>query len=94
LRYAYGTLLFAPTYRPPQSGWVLEQVLYGQLIRLSSLRESGYARLLAIDGEFLSCSVDAGSVLACYGDLELDSVGVSTKIILVEWPSMGDLYVR
>ena len=47
LRYAvYGTLLFAPTYRPPQSRWVLEQVLYGQLTRLSSLRESGYARLL------------------------------------------------
>ena len=46
LRYAvYGTLLFAPTYRPPQSRWVLEQVLYGQLTRLSSLRESGYARL-------------------------------------------------
>ena len=46
LRYAiYVTLLFAPTYRPPQSGWVLEQVLYGQLTRLSSLRESGYARL-------------------------------------------------
>jgi len=27
--------------------------------------------------------------LRCHGDLELDSVGVSTKIILVEWPWLG-----
>ena len=47
---------------------------------------------LAIDGEFLSCSVDAGFVLALplhHGDLELDSVGVSTKsylkIMLLFW---------
>jgi len=37
---------------------------------------------LAIVGEFLSWSVDAGFVLALplhHGDLELDSVGVSAK---------------
>jgi len=32
--------------------------------------------------------------LHCHGDLELDSVGVSTKIILVEWPWLGGLYAR
>jgi len=43
------------------------------------------ANTLAIDKEFLSCSVDAGFVLALplhHGDLELDSVGVSTKSYL------------
>ena len=38
--------------------------------------------MLAIVGKFLSWSVDAGFVLALplhHGDLELDSVGVSTK---------------
>jgi len=38
--------------------------------------------MLAIVSEFLSWSVDAGFVLALplhHGDLELDSVGVSTK---------------
>ena len=46
-----------------------------------------------INGEFRSCSVDTGFVLALpRGDLELDSVGVSTKIILVEWPWLGGLY--
>ena len=36
-----------------------------------------------------SWSVDAGFILALplhYGDLELDSVGVLTKAILVAWP--------
>ena len=34
------------TYRPPQLGWVSEQVLYGQWTRLSLFRrESGHARL-------------------------------------------------
>jgi len=48
---------------------------------------------LAIVGEFLSCPVDAGFVLALplhRGDL--DSVGVSTKghvAILVAWPWLG-----
>jgi len=32
--------------------------------------------------------------LRCHGDLELDSVGVSTKIILVEWQWLGGLYAR
>ena len=32
--------------------------------------------------------------LSCHGDLELDSLGVSTKIILVEWPWLGGLYAR
>jgi len=44
---------------------------------------------VAIVGEFLSCSVDAGFVLALplyHGDLELDSVGVA---ILVAWPWLG-----
>ena len=49
------------------------------------------ADMLVIVGEFLSCSVDAGFVLALplhHGDLELHSVGVSTKdhvAILVAW---------
>ena len=39
-------LWFAHTYRPPQLGWVSEQVLYGQWTRLSLFRrESGHARL-------------------------------------------------
>ena len=41
--------------------------------------------MLAIDGEFLSCSVDAGFVLALplhHRDLELDSIGVLTKSYL------------
>ena len=49
-------------------------------------------KMLAIDGKFLSYSVDAGFVLALplhHGDLELDSVGVSTKsylkIMLLFW---------
>ena len=36
----------------------------------------------AINGEFLSCSVDTGFILALplpHRDLEFDSVGVSTK---------------
>ena len=40
------------------------------------------ADTFAIVGEFLSWSVDAGFILALplhHGDLELDSVGVSTK---------------
>jgi len=40
---------------------------------------------LAIDGKFLSCSVNAGFILALplhHGDLELDSVGVSMKSYL------------
>jgi len=44
---------------------------------------------LAIVGEFLSCSVDAGFVLVLplhHRDLELDSVGVA---ILVAWPWLG-----
>jgi len=32
------------------------------------------------------------SLLRCHGDLKLDSVGVSTKIVLVEWPWLGGLY--
>ena len=34
------------------------------------------------------------SFLHCHRDLELDSVGVSTKIISVEWPWLGGLYAR
>jgi len=51
------------------------------------------ADTLVIVGEFLSCSVDAGFVLALplyHGDL--DSVGVSTNdhvAILVAWPWLG-----
>jgi len=49
--------------------------------------------MLAIVGEFLSWSVDAGFVLALplhQGDLELDSVGASTKDhVLVAWPWLG-----
>ena len=44
-----------------------------------------FANMLVIVGEFLSCSMDAGFVLALplhHGDLELDSVGVA---ILVAW---------
>jgi len=47
---------------------------------------------LAIFCDFLSCSVDAGFVLVLllhHGDLELDSVEVSTEdhvAILVVWP--------
>jgi len=33
--------------------------------------------------------MDAGFVLALPWDLELDSVGVLTKIILIEWPWLG-----
>ena len=50
---------------------------------------------LAIIGEFLSWSVDAGFILVLplhHRDLELDSVGVSTKdhvAILVTWPWLG-----
>jgi len=43
------------------------------------------ANVLAINSEFLSCSVDAGFVQALplhHRDLELDSVGVSTKSYL------------
>ena len=53
------------------------------------------ADTLAIVGEFLSWSVDAGFVLALplhHGDLELDSVGVLTKdhvAILIAWPWLG-----
>ena len=49
--------------------------------------------MLANVGEFLSCSANAGFVLALplhYGDL--DGVGVSTKdhvAILVVWPWLG-----
>ena len=49
--------------------------------------------MLTIVGEFLSCFVDAGFVLALplhHGDL--DSAGVSTKdhvAILVAWPWLG-----
>ena len=56
--------------------------------------------MLAIVGEFLSWSVDAGFVLVLplhHGDLELDSVGVSTKdhvAILVAWPWLGGAYLR
>ena len=48
-----------------------------------------------IIGEFLNWSVDAGFVLALplhQEDLELDSVGVSTKdhvAIFVAWPWLG-----
>jgi len=44
------------------------------------------ANTLAIDGKFLSCSVDAGFILALplhHRDLELDSVGVSMKSYLL-----------
>ena len=50
------------------------------------------ADMLAIVGKFLSWSVSAGFVLALplhHRDLELDSVGVSTKdhvAVLVAWP--------
>ena len=53
--------------------------------------------MLMIVGEFFSWSVEAGFVLALplhHGDLELDSVGVSTKdhvAILVAWPWEGYL---
>ena len=54
-----------------------------------------------IIGEFLNWSVDAGFVLALplhQEDLELDSVGVSTKdhvAIFVAWPWLGGgLFVR
>ena len=43
------------------------------------------ANMLVIDGEFLRCSVGIGFILALpphHGDLELDSVGVSTKSYL------------
>ena len=40
-----------------------------------------FVNTLAIDREFLSCSMDAGflALPLHHGDLELDSVGVSTK---------------
>ena len=48
--------------------------------------------MLVINGEFLTCSVDAGFILVLplhHGDLEHDSVGVSTKnyrkIVLQFW---------
>jgi len=53
------------------------------------------ADMLAIVGEFLSWSVEAGFVLTLplhHGDLELDSVGVWMKdhvAILVAWPWFG-----
>ena len=54
----------------------------------------------AIVGEFLNWSVDTGFVLALpfhHGDLELDSVGLSTKdhvAILVAWSRLEGLFVR
>jgi len=48
--------------------------------------------MLAIHGEFLSCSVDTGFILAFplhHGDLELDSVGVSTKDHVAIFGSMA-----
>jgi len=56
--------------------------------------------MLAIIGEFLNCFVDAGFILAFplhHGDLDLDSVGVSTKdhvAILVAWPWLGGAYMQ
>jgi len=50
--------------------------------------------MLAIVGEFLSCSVDAGFVPALpfhHRDLELDSVGVAT---MVAWPWLEGLFAR
>jgi len=54
--------------------------------------QSPLLNMLAINGEILSCSVDAGFVLALplhHGDLELDSVGVLAKsylkILLLLW---------
>jgi len=50
---------------------------------------------LAIVGEFLNWSVDAGFILVLpfhHGDLEVDNVGLSTKdhlAILVAWSWLG-----
>ena len=61
--------------------------VFQALRRLTPLADT-----LTIVGEFLSWSADAGFVLALplyHGDLELDSVGVSTKdhvAVLVAWP--------
>ena len=47
---------------------------------------------LVIGGEFLSCSVDAGFVLALplhHGDLELDSVRASTMSYLFSMAMVG-----
>jgi len=41
----------------------------------------------------LQLTANSLAVLALPQDLELDSVGVSMKIILVEWPWFGGLYV-
>jgi len=38
--------------------------------------------------------ITLASFLHCHRDLELDSVGVSTKFILVVWPWLGGLYAR
>ena len=52
--------------------------------------------MLAIVGEFLNWSVDAGFILALpfhHSDLDLHSVGLSTKdhvAILVAWPWLGE----
>jgi len=43
---------------------------------------------------FLAVLWTLAPFLHCHGDLELNSVGVSTKIILVEWPGLGGLYAR
>jgi len=47
------------------------------------------ANILAIDSEFLGCSVDTGLILALPLNHEVDSVGVSTKsylkIMLLFW---------
>jgi len=63
-----------------------------------------FVNTLAIDRKLLSCSMDAGFVLALplhHGDLELDSVRVSTKsynvkisCYLVAWPWLGGLFMR
>jgi len=58
--------------------------------------------MLAIVGEFLRWSVDAGFVLALplhHGDLELDSVGVSTKdhvavLVVSSMAIVGGAYLR
>ena len=61
-------------------------------IALASLMD-----MLAIVSKFLSWSVNAGFVLPLplhHGGLELDSVGVLTKAILVAWPWLGGLFAR
>ena len=64
--HSNGCKLYAATCRPFQLGWVLEQVLYGQFIRLSQ-RESGYAKLdlLGLGREDWSCCTRSAGTWIC-----------------------------